>query len=59
MCVRYEQTGRLLSKGETIVPGVGVVQLEQDLHIAARNGHIFQLWNNRMKKINNSKNYDH
>jgi hypothetical protein len=42
MCVRHERTGKILNKGETIVPGVGVVMLEQNLHTAARTGRIFQ-----------------
>jgi hypothetical protein len=59
MCVRHERTGRLLTEGETIVPGVGIVQLKQDLHTAAQNGRIFQLANKEMQKIDNPKNYDH
>jgi hypothetical protein len=41
MCVRHERTGKILKKGETIVPGVGVVMLEQNLDTAARTGRIF------------------
>jgi hypothetical protein len=41
MCVRHERTGKILKKGETIVPGVGVVMLEQNFDTAARTGRIF------------------
>jgi hypothetical protein len=41
MCVRHERTGKILNAGETIVPGVGVVTLSQDVHTAAQTGRIF------------------
>jgi hypothetical protein len=59
MCVRHERTGKVLMEGETIVPGVGVVQLVQDLHTAARNGRIFLLSKDTVKKNTNSKNDHH
>jgi hypothetical protein len=39
--VRHEQTGKILTTDDMIVPGVGVVKLEQDLHTAAPTGRIF------------------
>jgi hypothetical protein len=49
MCVRHEQTGKILTTGNMIVPGVGVVKLEQDLHTAARTGRIFTKETNAVK----------
>jgi hypothetical protein len=46
MCVRHERTGKILKKGETIVPGVGVVMMEQNFHMAARTGQIFPTTDN-------------
>jgi hypothetical protein len=41
MCVRHEQTGKILTTGDTRVPGVGAVKLKKDLQTAAQTGRIF------------------
>jgi hypothetical protein len=41
MCVRHERSGKILDTGETIVPGVGVVTLAQNVLSASRSGRIF------------------
>jgi hypothetical protein len=41
MYVRHERSGKILDTGETIVPGVGVVALAQNVLSASRSGRIF------------------
>jgi hypothetical protein len=41
MCVRHERSGKILDAGETIVPGVGVVILQQNQHSSSHSGRIF------------------